>query len=1016
MEETVRSLVERYERNRAHLLRSNSQYLEADVRAEFIDPLFSALGWDLTNARGVDRHLREVRREHRVGAGGPDERPDYEFRLAGERRFFVEAKTPTVDLRNSSQAAFQIRRYGWSAGLWISVITNFEHLAIYETTQEPSDAQPPHHSRLHLFHYSEYGARWSEIAGMLSRQTVYSGDFDEVFGQAVRAHATQTIDQFFLRQLNEWRLLLAQDLLIAAPELDLGTLNEIVQRFLLRIMFLRMCEDRGLETRNQLWDVAQSNSWDRFANVMATADRRFDTSLFDGARDSLASLGRGSVRLNSQTVAAILESLYFPAAPYSFAVFEPEFLGFVYEQFLRDRVVVDSGRPLLRPKPENQDRDVVATPPQIIERIVRETLVEPTRGCTAEHLLTLKVLDPACGSGGFLIAAFEAMCDSLIAAYERTGDTSAVFKSADGSQLVFAQKCNLLTHCIYGADRDQLAVEVSRFSLLLKLLDGESSDSLPLGSHILPSLDANVVLGDSLVDRRIFETAPDAETIGPPLTWGVDLPGTYAFVVGNPPYVKTESMLNLEPSEYAFYTRHYASAYKQFDKYYVFLERAVRDLLSPGGRLGVIVSRKFTHLESGRRLRAILSRDCEVQTIIDFGSGQVFTGRSTYTCMLFARKNDGIAVMSAGVPVQYLLVTTPRKWVSGQTHEEAFMALPRRLVSGERSWLLPATQMELELVEALLRNSVQLGQVADIFNGVQTSRNDVYVIKVWFPDGPEHLVFTVDGRSWRVEKAATRPFFDRTSALLKPFYPVRSSAVAIFPYDVVREGSRVSARFVRYSEMERRFPLTLEWLCHNRRHLDSPPRDVRPAPIQADEWYRYGRDQALTAFEGRAKIVVGVNSQGDKYGYDISGMLLASGGTAGECAISEKPGSAEGESYSLHFILALLNHKAVEYYCRKRGSPFRGGWYARGTAVLNEVPIPEMNFEHGGNPRLSLYRRIVDASKEMCSLALEDERTAATARKTTLARRMVDLKQRMDTEISDLYGILGIVDQVVLPE
>ena len=226
MQEDIEGLVRRYEQNRTEYVRSDSVYSESDTRADFIDPFFAALGWDVTNKAGLSRRLREVIRE--THAAGPEstKRPDYEFKLGPERKFFVEVKRPSVNVKDSAAVAFQARRYGWSANLLVSVVTNFEFLAIYDTTIEPKQEYVAGHSRLRLFHYSEYAAKYDEISGLLSRDAVYSGQFDSTFATPSQ-RPSETVDVIFLRQLNRWRLALGQEILAFQPDVDAKTLNEL---------------------------------------------------------------------------------------------------------------------------------------------------------------------------------------------------------------------------------------------------------------------------------------------------------------------------------------------------------------------------------------------------------------------------------------------------------------------------------------------------------------------------------------------------------------------------------------------------------------------------------------------------------------------------------------------------------------------------------------------------------------------------------------------------------------------
>jgi hypothetical protein len=1004
--DAIADIVRRYEVNRAEYLKSSSTYVELDARAEYVDLFLAALSWDVTNRDGRPSRLREVVRETRVNVDENTKRPDYECRLGTERRFFVEVKKPNVDIINTPKPAFQVRRYGWSAGLMISVLMNVEDLVIYDTTTEPEETHGPEHSRIYRFHYSEYVDRFDEISQLISRAAVYSGDFDEQFSDATQNRPAEKIDAVFLDQLNRWRLALCTDLYANDPTISETDLNEIAQRLVLRILFLRMCEDRGIQTYEHLKNVALTNDWNNFTNLLVECDRRYDSNLFDTTNDPFCS-GANRLQLNTQTVLSIIESLYFPAAPYTFSVIEPEFLGSVYEQFLTERVQIRDGEPALVRKPEHEDRDIVSTPRPIIERVVQDTIAPALQGLTAPEIFEKRVLDPATGSGGFLISAFDVFADALTTAYLTENNHTAIYETANGYQLTFEEKARLLTGCLYGVDRDYLAIEVARFSLLVKLLEDETSTSLPATEPLLPPLSENVVYGDSLIDESIRTEQPGAETIGPPLTWGVDLPDKFDFIVGNPPYLKTEDMINLEPAEHRFYLRHYKTAYKQFDKYYLFIERAIRDLLKPDGKFGMIVSRKFAHIESGKKIRKLLSDKRIVRRLIDFGNAQLFEARTTYTCLLFLGAPNG----DGNAPLPYELVASPKDWIAQQTSTAPAMNLPRQIISGDKSWILPNTPAELELVEALLEGTIPLGKIMDVFNGIQTSRNSVYVIQEWTDVNDELISFTKDERDWRIEKAILKPFFDGELGQLKSFSPLTGIVPIIFPYFITLEDGALRARTIPSETLREEYPGAWEWLEHNQADLQT--RDIRPADFPPDEWYRYGRDQALTSFEDCPKIIVGVNSQGDKYVYDDSNTLLASGGTAGECAIAHFQNPASHSRYDLHFVLAILNHKAIEYFCRKRGSPFRGGWYARGTAVLKEVPVPDIDFDSDDN-QLRLYREITELSRQLC-----DDNRALSGRigslRDQLTRRIAANKRLMEARISELYGIERIIDRVELP-
>jgi hypothetical protein len=110
----------------------SGQYNEAQLRQEFIDPMFKALGWDMENISGYAEAYKDVIHEDAIKIGGATKAPDYCFRIGDTRKFFLEAKKPSVDIKSDAQPAYQLRRYAWSAKLPLSILTDFEELAVYD--------------------------------------------------------------------------------------------------------------------------------------------------------------------------------------------------------------------------------------------------------------------------------------------------------------------------------------------------------------------------------------------------------------------------------------------------------------------------------------------------------------------------------------------------------------------------------------------------------------------------------------------------------------------------------------------------------------------------------------------------------------------------------------------------------------------------------------------------------------------------------------------------------------------
>ena len=139
--QVILDLVEHFERNIASYRAAG--YNEAQVRTEFIDPMFEALGWDMANRAGNAEAYKDVIHEDAIKVGASTKAPDYCFRIGGTRKFFLEAKTPSVDIVNDADPAYQLRRYAWSAKLPLSILTDFEEFAVYDCRVRPHRATRP---------------------------------------------------------------------------------------------------------------------------------------------------------------------------------------------------------------------------------------------------------------------------------------------------------------------------------------------------------------------------------------------------------------------------------------------------------------------------------------------------------------------------------------------------------------------------------------------------------------------------------------------------------------------------------------------------------------------------------------------------------------------------------------------------------------------------------------------------------------------------------------------------------
>ena len=404
----------------------SSGYNETQVRREFLDPFWKALGWDIDNERGIADAYKDVIHEDSIKISGSTKAPDYCFRIGGSRKFFVEAKKPSIDIKDNVAPAFQLRRYAWSAKLQASVVSDFEEFSIYDTTIRPSRSDKAPIARVSYFTFEDYGEKWDEISAMFSRDAVLNGSLDEFGDKAKKNKVAYEVDDAFLNEIEHWRDELAQNLARQNPELSVRDLNYAVQKTIDRILFLRICEDRGIEDYGRLKELETGdNVLDRLMELFRDADTRYNSGLFHfrkekeriGNPDTLTA----NLNLDGKVISNIVQNLYYPESPYEFSILPADILGQVYERFLGKTIRLTAGhKARIEDKPEvRKAGGVYYTPTYAVDYIVENTLGRLLNGpnptqpnpIPVSNASELKIVDPACGSGSFLISAYQYLLD-----------------------------------------------------------------------------------------------------------------------------------------------------------------------------------------------------------------------------------------------------------------------------------------------------------------------------------------------------------------------------------------------------------------------------------------------------------------------------------------------------------------------------------------------------------------------------------------------------------------------------
>jgi type I restriction-modification system DNA methylase subunit len=996
--ENIHQLVARFEEHRESY--RMSKYNEAQLRREFLDPFLEALGWDVFNRQSYAEAFKEVVHEYSLQVEGATKAPDYAFRVGGQRKFFVEAKKPSVNIERDIYPAFQLRRYSWSAKLPLGVVSDFEEFAIYDCRSKPDKSDKVSTGRVAFYSYRDYLEKWDEIAAIFSREAVLNGSFDKYVEDVKSKKGTLEVDDAFLAEIERWREVLARNFALRNPSLTTRELNYAVQMTIDRIIFLRICEDRGIERYEKLKEVSdQENVYAELCRLFQQADARYNSGLFHFKAEKHSSSAADTLTLNlsvdDKVLREILGSLYYPESPYVFSEIPADILGQVYERFLGKVIRLTAGHQAkVEEKPEvRKASGVYYTPTYIVEYIVRNTVGKLIEGKTPREVSSLRILDPACGSGTFPLGAFQYLLDWHLTWYiendpekSSKGRNPAIFHSDKGWMLTTSEKKRILLNNIYGVDIDQQAVEVTKLSLLLKVLEGENEQTI--GSQLsliqeraLPDLGKNIKCGNSLIGTDYYDGhqltmgfADDEERYRVnAFDWKGEFPqvfiqGGFDVVIGNPPYIRIQTLQETSPIDVDFFKKKYKAASKgNYDIYVVFVEKGL-SVLNEKGRLGFILPHKFFNAQYGEPLRGGIAKGKHLAKIVHFGDKQIFENATTYTCLMFLDK-------AAQERFEFVRVQDLESWrlseasLRGEIYSEKVT---------EKEWNFSIGK-GAQLIEKFSKMPVRLENIAKrIFQGFKTGADPVFILE---ERENERYYSNALKKEVSIERTFLRPLYK--SGEMKRYILRKNSRYVIFPYE--------NGKLISWNEIVSKAPKTAEYL-KSCKELLAKRENGRWI---GNQWYCYSRNQALEIISSPKILTADLNPFAN-YCFDEDGEACFPGGAAGGYGIV-----LDDNRYL--YILGLLNSKAVDYYHKSISTNFRGGWFGYDAKIIRNIPIRKIDFsDHADKAR---HDKIVSLVERMLELHKQSAMVRSPQDKERVAREIESTDRAIDKLVYELYGL-----------
>ena len=988
---------------------SKNKVSEETVRA-WLNEFLSIFGWDVQNVRQVwqEAVLDERNRQRLESINSTHKRPDYTL-LGGSRvKTFLDAKSLSVDVFINKAAAFQIRSYGWSAQVPCAFVSNFAQLAIFDTRFKPSDKQDASHGVIQIC-VEEYLDKFDVLFSHLWRANIISDGLERLYSGS-RKEGEKALDDDFIDVLSTFRYRLAVELSKRNAPLitDDVALNYYVQVIMDRIIFIRVCEAKGIETKERLrrFQSSKRGFWRTFReSCYMEFYRHYDGAMFD--RD--ARFRR--IELPDGVFEDFIDELYYPS-PYRFDVIPVMMLAKIYEEFLGKRLVVRRGKVAEEIKGEYvKTNGAVPTPGHIVKLVCERAFAGMEFG-SINKLLSCRILDPCCGSGVFLITCYDFLEAQFVKLLQndcelRREYRDCYFVDDEGNWLLtIPGRRFLIVRCLYGIDVDESAVEVTKMSLALKMLDGNCVtiwDTLGAnGERILRDIAANVKFGNTLVkqsDLSIGDRADALRAFDPesafPAVFNTHSRG-FAVIVCNPPYVETKFFKKSQPDLHTYLFSHYSSYEGKADLAVMFIERCM-ELLSDNGKAGFIVQRRWFKTEYGEGIRKIINDGEMLESLVEFAATDIFPHRITYVAIMTLTKRHN-------KKIQYRVVEGCGSDVKSLCEHGAIVLAndggdfqyidhPR----GDMPWNF-GTSRVMSIYDRLTR---KLGRF-DAFpglaikDGIQALWKKMYHLRDVEFKGGEAVGTNGFGETVRIERDILRGVVYNHE--FYPFKEIAPDAWCVFPYE------DASAIAIGYRSLKLRFPLAYSYLEKNKSRIRGFVECRR-----GDKWHTFTREHNHALYNVD-KIIVPMTARDvvASYSPGENGLYMDNANVWFVCVDG-------GGACLMKAIAALMNSTVFSVLAKLKANPQSGGYFKFNKQFLAPVPFPSelLKKDLRAQKKLSALSDKIHSIEERYVKANANLRGLITQQLATLWRELDEFSERLYGLTSDESAVIGEVGRTV---